>query len=179
MAQADPAATPFLLKMMQWGLSAFRASKGIEGVLDQAISAMEQAKNKPPEPNPMQDAELEEKKAGSMERRAQAVKEIADAIEKMAMIGQPLPVPISSIIDGGLMGASGQTVQDLSNKIDQLVQTATAPKRVVRDPITNKVVGVAPVVQPPQGQPMGAPNLPPPQQPMPQPGAPVGVPPNA
>lgn len=182
MAQAEPAAAPFLLKLMQWGLSAFRASKGIEGVLDQAISSMEQAKNKPAEPNPMQEAELEEKKAGSMERRAQAVKEIADAIEKMAMIGQPLPVPISSIVDGGLMGASGQTVQDLAGKIDQLVQASTAPKRVVRDPSTGKVVGVAPVMPQPQMPPnqgpipQGTANLPQPQQPMPPQGAPVGVP---
>jgi hypothetical protein len=186
MAQADPAATPFLLKLMQWGLSAFRSSKGIEGVLDQAISAMEQAKNKPPEPNPMQDAEIEEKKAGSMERRAQAVKEIADAIEKMAMIGQPLPVPVNAIVDGGLMGASGQTVQDLAGKIDQLVQASTAPKRVVRDPNTGKVVGVAPVMPqqqqmpPSQGpMPQGTANLPQPQQPMPMQGQPLGALPNA
>ena len=178
LAQADPSATPFLLKLVQWGLSAFRSSKGIEGVLDQAISSVEQQKSQPAEPNPMQEAEVEEKKAGAMERRAQAVKDIVEALEKAAMLGMPLPVPVESIVDGGLTGANGQSVQELANKIDQLVQTATAPKRVVRDPITNKVVGVAPVIQPPQPPQAPVPNMPQPQ-PMPQPGAPVGVPPNA
>jgi hypothetical protein len=182
LAQAEPGAAPFLLRMVQWGMASFRSSKGIEGVLDQAITAMEQAKNKPPQPNPMQDVEIEEKKAGAMERRAGAVKDIADAMEKMAMINQPLPVPVNAIVDGGLMAASGQTVQDLTAKIDQLMQTATAPKRVVRDPVTNKVVGVAPVVQQPQPPmpqgtlPSGSANLPQPQQPMPPQGAPLGVP---
>ena len=185
LAQAEPGAAPFLLRMIQWGMAAFRASKGIEGVLDHAITAMEQAKNQPKQPDAMHEAEVEEKKAGAMERRAGAVKDIADAMEKMAMLNQPLPVPVPAIVDGGLTGANGQTVQELVGKIDQLMQSANAPKRIVRDPVTNKVVGVAPVMQPPQ-QPMpgqqapmgqGTAPLPQPQQPMPAPaGAPLGVP---
>ena len=154
----------------------------IEGVLDQAIASMEQANNQPPQPDPMKEAEIEEKKAGSMERRAQAVKDISDAIEKMAMINMPLPIPVEAIVDGGLASADGQTVQSLATKLDQLVQASTAPKRVVRDPSTGKVVGVAPVMPQPNPAPgpmQGTAPLPQPQQPMPQPGQPLGVPPNA
>ena len=177
MVQQLPGSAPFLLRMIQWGMSAFKASAQIEGVLDQAIAAMEKQGEQPKEPNPMQMAELEEKRSASMEKRAGAVKDIADAMEKMAMIGQQLPVPVPAIVDGGLMGANGQTVQALSQKIDQLALAATAPKRVVRDQM-GKVVGVAPVPPqaPPQMPPMPAQGMPP-QAPMPQPQQmPVGVP---
>ena len=180
--QADPGAAPFLLKFMQFGLSAFRASKGIESVIDQAISSMEQQQsqkqNQPPQPDPMKEAEIKEKEAGALERRAQAVKDLTDAMEKAAMMGMPLPIPAETIIDGGLNTAptGPNSVQALADKIDLLVQTISAPKRVVRDPISNKVVGVAPVMPqgPAPGQ--GTANLPQPQQPMPQPGPPLGVP---
>ena len=54
---ADPAAKPFLLKMLQWGLAGFKGSQEIEGVLDKAIEAAE----KPPaegenQPDPAQQA---------------------------------------------------------------------------------------------------------------------------
>src|SRR5262245_8048995 len=57
LAQAKPEATPFLLQIMQWFLAGFKAGKQIEGVLDQAIAAMQQAPPQPPDPSP------EEKKA--------------------------------------------------------------------------------------------------------------------
>lgn len=181
LAQAEPGAAPFLLRMVQWGMAAFKASKGVEGVLDQAITSMEQAKNQPKQPDPMHEAEISEKQAGAFERRAQAVKELTEAMEKAAMMGMQLPIPAEAIIDGGLgAGATGpNSVQALAGKIDQLVATMSAPKRVVRDQL-GKVVGVAPVMQAPQqpmpGQPApmgnGTAPLPQPQQPMP----PVGVP---
>ena len=192
MAQAMPGAAPFLLRMIQWGMAAFKASAQIEGVLDQAIASLEQDQKKPKEPNPQQEAELAETQAAAMEKRAGALKDIADAVEKMAMIGQPLPIPAEMIIDGGLantMSAGPNSVAALAQKIDALTATISAPKRVVRDQM-GKVVGVAPMPpQPPQmqpGMPSQMPPMPaqgmPPQapmpggpQPMPQ-GAPIGVP---
>lgn len=189
MAQAMPGAAPFLLRMVQWGMSAFKGSSQVEGILDQAIAGLEQEQKKPKEPNPQQQAELAETQAAAMEKRAGAVQRIADSIEKLAQIGMQLPVPIQAILDGGLMGADGQTVQALAQKIDQLAMSMNAPKRVVRDQM-GKVVGVAPV--PPQAPPGGAPMQPggnpmqppaqgmPPQAPMPQPQVspqmPAGVP---
>lgn len=168
MVQQLPGSAPFLLRMIQWGMSSFKGSQQIEGVLDQAIAAMEQQKNAPKEPDPKQQAELAETQATAMEKRAGAVQRIADSIEKLAQIGQQLPVPIQTILDGGLMGADGQTIQMLAQKIDQLAMAATAPKRVVRDQM-GKVVGVAPVPPqtPPAAPPMPAQGMPP-QAPMPQ-----------
>jgi len=180
LAQSLPGSAPFLLRMIQWGMSAFKASAQIEGVLDQAIAAMEKKEQEPKEPNPQQQADLAETQATAMEKRAGAVQRIADSIEKLAQVGMQLPVPIQAILDGGLMGADGQTVQMLAQKIDQLAATVNTPKRVVRDQM-GKVVGVAPM--PPQQPPM-QPQMPPmpaqgmpPQAPMPgQQQMPVGVP---
>lgn len=165
MAQAMPGSAPFLLRMIQWGMSAFKGSQQIEGILDQAISSLEQKSKEPPAPpSPEQMADVEEKRSASMEKRAGAVKDLADAMEKMAMIGMPLPIPLETIVDGGLMGAGGETVQNLMGKLEQLAVGVASPKRVVRDQI-GKVIGVEPV----QGQT-------PPQAPPMQPAAPIQQP---
>ncbi len=53
--QEDPAAKPFLLKMLQWTLAGFKGSYEIEGVMDKAIAAsMEAAKNPEQKPDPEQ-----------------------------------------------------------------------------------------------------------------------------
>ena len=62
-----------MLKLLQWSVSKFRVSADIEGVLDQAIAQMQQAGTQtPPPPNPMQIAEVENKKAQAAERQANA-----------------------------------------------------------------------------------------------------------
>jgi hypothetical protein len=52
LAQAKPEAVPFLLQVMQWFLAGFKAGKQIEGVLDQAITAMQNQPPAPPPPDP-------------------------------------------------------------------------------------------------------------------------------
>ena len=54
--EADPAAKPFMLKLLQWGLSGFKGSDAIEGVMDQAIKATEKQaeQGSGEEPNPEQ-----------------------------------------------------------------------------------------------------------------------------
>ncbi len=47
MLEMNPQAAPFMMKMMKWGLAGFRGSSEIEGVVDQAITAMEKS---PPQP---------------------------------------------------------------------------------------------------------------------------------
>lgn len=175
MAQGNPAAGPFLMRMIQWAMSSYKASAQIEGVLDQAISAMDQQLKEPKQPNPKADADLAETNAAAMEKRAGALKDMADAIEKMAMIGQPLPIPAEMIIDGGLANttpAGPNSVAALAQKIDALTATMSAPKRVIRDQM-GKVMGVAPV--PPQQPPM-QPGMPPQMPPMPGQGMPPQAP---
>jgi hypothetical protein len=52
LAQAKPEAVPFLMQVMQWFLAGFKAGKQIEGVLDQAITAMQNQPPQPPQPSP-------------------------------------------------------------------------------------------------------------------------------
>jgi hypothetical protein len=72
-AQSTPGAGPFLLRLMQWAVAKFRVSSEIEGVLDQAVSAMQQQllNPPPPQPNPeMEKLKLEAEKIKSNERIA-------------------------------------------------------------------------------------------------------------
>lgn len=43
LAQSMPGSLPFLLQMLQWAVSGLKGSSGIEGVIDQAIAAAQQA----------------------------------------------------------------------------------------------------------------------------------------
>lgn len=59
MAQTSPASLPFLLEMLKWSVAGLRGSSGIEGVLDRAIVAGQQAAaqaqqggGKPQQPDP-------------------------------------------------------------------------------------------------------------------------------
>lgn len=52
LAQQMPSATPFLLQMLQWAMSGIRGASSIEGVLDQAIAAAQQAAQQPQQAAP-------------------------------------------------------------------------------------------------------------------------------
>lgn len=52
MVERTPEAGPFLLKMLQWGVSKFRISREIESTLDQAIATMNQSSQTPKPPPP-------------------------------------------------------------------------------------------------------------------------------
>ena len=100
MAQQVPGAAPVLLSMIQWAVSKFRVSTQIESVLDQAITGLKQQGIQPPQPNPMQVAAVEEKKAGAAERMAKAKKTNLEAegqamdlavARRMLGINQPQP----------------------------------------------------------------------------------------
>ena len=100
MAQQVPGSAPVLLSMLQWAVSKFRVSTQIESVLDQAITGLKQQGIAPPQPNPMQIAQVEEKKAGAAERMAKAKKTNLEAegqamdlavARRMLGINQPQP----------------------------------------------------------------------------------------
>lgn len=57
-AEKTPGAAPYLLKLLQWGVSKFRISTEIESVLDQAIAGMQQQLMQPPQP-PAPDPKLQ------------------------------------------------------------------------------------------------------------------------
>jgi len=69
-AQSTPGAAPYLLRLMQWAVSKFRVSGEIEGVLDQAVGAMNQQLMNPPQPQPDPKLLIEAEKIKSNERIA-------------------------------------------------------------------------------------------------------------
>jgi hypothetical protein len=75
MAQQEPEAGPYLMRIMQWAVSKFRVSTEIESVLDQAVDAMkkklEQPKSPPqPDPDTVIKAQIEQAKIASNEKIA-------------------------------------------------------------------------------------------------------------
>ncbi|CAB4136643.1 hypothetical protein UFOVP312_34 [uncultured Caudovirales phage] len=79
MAQQVPGAAPVLLSLLQWSVSKFRVSTQIEAVLDQAIGGLKQTMGQPKQPDPMQQAMVQEKQAGAAERAAKAKKTSVEA----------------------------------------------------------------------------------------------------
>jgi len=70
LAQAKPESVPFLLQIMQWFLAGFKAGKQIEGVLDQAITAMQNQPPQPPAPDPAEKAAQADAQATMMKAGA-------------------------------------------------------------------------------------------------------------
>lgn len=50
--ESDPAAKPFLLQLLQWGLAGFKGSSEIEGVIDKAVEATQKQAQQPDKPSP-------------------------------------------------------------------------------------------------------------------------------
>lgn len=86
---ADPSAKPFVLQLLQWGLAGFKGSSEIEGMLDKAIEASQEAEKNDAgnEPDPAQVAaqlaqQLEETKGrnklGEIQAKAEATRQARD-----------------------------------------------------------------------------------------------------
>lgn len=95
-----PGAAPYMLELVRWYGSGFKGFQEIEGIMDKAIDAANQASQQPPEPNPMQEAELAETQAKAIERRAGAVQKLADAGVKTAQSMGPYPAPPEQFVNG-------------------------------------------------------------------------------
>jgi len=76
--EKSPEASPYLIKILQWAVAGFKGGEELETVLDEAFTAMSQPKP-PPQPNPMQIAELEKTKSETANKAAGAEKLIAEA----------------------------------------------------------------------------------------------------
>jgi hypothetical protein len=102
LVQTKPETIPFLLQMLQWVLSSFKAGKQIEGVLDQAVRQITQAGT--PQPDPLQEAmkqqQVRKVAAGAQKDETAAVKNIADARAKQAQTVQGGIETIAGVIEG-------------------------------------------------------------------------------
>lgn len=85
--QAAPASAPMVLEMAKWGLGGFRVSKEIETVLDAAIQAA-QKPPAPPQPSPMEQAQLAKVGSEAARNESQAMQNKANAAKAMADAGK-------------------------------------------------------------------------------------------
>ena len=141
-----PAAAPAMFGIIKSFIAKFQASEELEGMFDQAINALQQKAATPAQPDPVKQAEVQEKLAGAIQRKASAVKSLADA--EAATIGAmlPFPAPPEQFING---------------------MPQPQPQQMPQQP----PMGGGPVPQgqppmPPQGMPPAQPPMMPPQPPM-------------
>jgi hypothetical protein len=153
MVTQSPSAGPFVIQMLQWTASGFKAGKQIEGVLDQALQAMQADKAKPPPPPPPPTPFDKKEITAAEKNRASASKEFAEAVQTLVELG----------IDP-MMAA--QQLQMYSMQNAQSVQGITTPPPPPQGSPGGAPPGGAPPGGPPPGGPPGMP-----------PGA--GLPPNA
>ena len=77
--EADPAAQPFLLQLLQWSLSGFKGSQEIEGVIDKAIQASLEAQKKKAQQPEQPDNKVQEIQAkGQIEIEREKLKQQGD-----------------------------------------------------------------------------------------------------
>lgn len=82
MMEKMPAAAPFLMELLKWGLAGFKGATEIEGVLDQALDAakqaekqaQEQAQQQPEQPDPEQVRAQTELKKAEMQMQLEQMK---------------------------------------------------------------------------------------------------------
>jgi hypothetical protein len=87
MVQQSPGTGPFVIQMLQWTAAGFKAGKSIEGVLDQALAAMQADKAKGPPPPPPPSAFDKKEITAAEENRASAQKEFAEAVKTLVELG--------------------------------------------------------------------------------------------
>lgn len=89
LVQQNPGAGPFLMQMLQWAATGFRAGKQIEGVLDQAIAALQMQLVQPPKPK--EPTPKDNKDNASAAESAAKAKQIE--LETAAMAGTGFAAP--------------------------------------------------------------------------------------
>jgi hypothetical protein len=70
MLEMEPSTAPFLMQLLQWGLAGFKGAQEIEGVIDKAIEAAEEAAKEPEKPDPA-DAAAEKQMQMQMQMQQQ------------------------------------------------------------------------------------------------------------
>ena len=110
LVQQVPGSAPFMLEIMQWYGAGFKGYQQIEGIMDQAIQASKQQLSQPKQPDPMQAAEVADKQAQALERKAGAVQKLADAEAKTIGAMLPFPAPPEMYVGGMPQQANGAGV---------------------------------------------------------------------
>jgi hypothetical protein len=136
LAQATPAAGPYLMKLLQWSVSKFRVSTEIESVLDQAIAGMQQSAQQqmaPPDPTKDPKFMLEMEKIQSNERIAMVESQTDKQIASLKASVELQKIEMKAALDGvaqqyqqimQAMNTTGQVAPQLAQIADQVAQLA-------------------------------------------------------
>ena len=151
MVQATPSAGPFVIQMLQWTASGFKAGKQIEGVLDQALQAMQAEKAKPPPPPPPPTPFDKKELASAGENLANAQESFAKAIKTLVEMGIPPLVAAQQLQMFGMQNAQ---------QVKAMVNTDPPGPQGGPPPPGGAPAG-APGPQPPPGVTGGFPSKPP------------------
>jgi len=98
-----PGAAPYMLEIVRWYGAGFKGFQEIEGIMDKAIDAANEAAAQPEPPDPMMLVQVAEKEAAALERKASAVQKLADAQLKTAQSLQPPPLPPEAMVGSPVM----------------------------------------------------------------------------
>ena len=102
LAQMVPQAAPMLLQMLQWVAAGFRVGRSLESVIEQLSDALAQAgQQKPQEPSPQEQAEVDKTKSEADKNRATTIKTSAEAAQIAGMAGAPIQAAGLAQMPGG------------------------------------------------------------------------------
>ena len=123
--EMDPEATPILLEMLKWGLAGFKGSNEVEGVLDQAIKAMQGQKG--------QEAEQEFEKAKQESQQNFEREKMQHDIQMAQMEGQNAQTQVSMEADKDLQKESAQfrfNIEEEKNETNEFIKREQARSRL-------------------------------------------------
>ena len=107
MIEKVPQAAPAMMGIIKSFVAKFKASEEVEGMFDQAIQALQNAAMQPKQPDPVKEAEVQEKLAGATDRKAAAVQKLADAELKTVQAMGTFPAPVDPILAGQVNPING------------------------------------------------------------------------
>jgi len=154
LTQSTPGAGPYLLRLMQWAVSKFRVSGEIEGILDQAVGAMNQQLQNPPQPQPDPKLLIEAEKIKSNERIAmmetQSDEKVAALkatmeLQKVEMQGRidQMNARFDQIMQLMQLRNNNSQYQDLSGAVGQLAQQSADGQRAAGEQMQQLVSQLA------------------------------------
>ena len=138
----DPEATPILLEMLKWGLAGFKGSNEVEGVLDQAIKAMQGQKGQEAEQEPpsdtqikaqMQQGKQEFEKAKQESQQNFEREKMQHDIQMAQMEGQNAQTQVSMEADKDLQKESAQfrfNIEEEKNETNEFIKREQARSRL-------------------------------------------------
>tara|TARA_R110000787_G_scaffold72134_1_gene160862 strand:- start:482 stop:2590 length:2109 start_codon:yes stop_codon:yes gene_type:complete len=142
LVEMDPEATPILLEMLKWGLAGFKGSNEVEGVLDQAIKAMQGQKGQEAEQEPpsdtqikaqMQQGKQEFEKAKQESQQNFEREKMQHDIQMAQMEGQNAQTQVSMEADKDLQKESAQfrfNIEEEKNETNEFIKREQARSRL-------------------------------------------------